>query len=79
MSLVPVVLGLALCSATELSFTTIGFGAAVLTNCMDCVQNVFSKKLLSVKGYNYVNLQFYTSAAALTVQLPVMIFLNWGA
>ena len=35
-------------------------------------QNVFSKKLLSTH-YNYVNLQFYTSAAALAFQLPVRI------
>ena len=50
LALVPVVVGLALTSATELSFTPIGFGAAVLTNCIDCIQNVFSKKLLSTKG-----------------------------
>ena len=38
LSLVPVVSGLALCSATELSFTTVGFLAAVMNNCIDCVQ-----------------------------------------
>lgn len=72
LSLVPVVGGLALCSANELSFTSIGFFAAVFNNCIDCVQNVFSKKLLSTH-YNYINLQFYTSAAALVVQLPVIM------
>mmetsp|Transcript_26813 Transcript_26813/g.60613 ORF Transcript_26813/g.60613 Transcript_26813/m.60613 type:complete len:333 (-) Transcript_26813:323-1321(-) len=72
LALVPVVCGLALCSATELSFTAIGFFAAVFNNCIDCVQNVFSKKLLSTH-YNYVNLQFYTSAAALVVQLPLLL------
>ena len=40
----------------------------MLNNCIDCLQNVFSKKLLSTH-YNYVNLQFYTSAAALVVPL----------
>ena len=40
-------------------------------DCIDCVQNVFSKKLLSTH-YNYINLQFYTSAAALLIQLPLM-------
>lgn len=69
LSLVPVVAGLALCSATELSFNAIGFYAAVFNNCIDCVQNVFSKKLLTTQ-YSYVQLQFYTSAAALLVQLP---------
>ena len=44
LSLVPVVGGLALCSATEVSFTQLGFFAAVFNNCIDCVQNVFSKK-----------------------------------
>ena len=40
-SLVPVVLGLALCSYTEVSFNQIGFIAAMSTNCVDCVQNVY--------------------------------------
>ena len=51
--------------------------AQVLNNCIDCLQNVFSKKLLSTH-YNYVNLQFYTSAAALTVQLPLMLYNHLG-
>jgi|TARA_B110001469_G_C9551557_1_gene273671 solute carrier family 35 protein E2 len=34
----------------------VGFLAAVFNNGIDCVQNVFSKKLLSTH-YNYVNLQ----------------------
>lgn len=72
LSLIPVVAGLALCSATELSFNTIGFYAAVFNNCIDCVQNVFSKKLLTTQ-YSYVQLQFYTSAAALLVQLPFVL------
>jgi solute carrier family 35 protein E2 len=78
LSLVPVVGGLALCSATELSFNFVGFFAAVANNCIDCVQNVFSKKLLSTH-YNYVNLQFYTSAAALVIQLPLMLWSHAGA
>lgn len=73
LTLMPVVGGLMVCSATELSFTTIGFVAAVLNNCIDCVQNVFSKRLLSTH-YNYVNLQFYTSAAALVLQLPLTLY-----
>jgi solute carrier family 35 protein E2 len=72
LSLVPVVGGLAICSATEISFNMIGFYAAVFNNCIDCVQNVFSKKLLTTQ-YTYVQLQFYTSAAALLVQLPFVL------
>eukprot|EP00756_Hemistasia_phaeocysticola_P002405 Hpha_TRINITY_DN11660_c0_g1::TRINITY_DN11660_c0_g1_i1::g.49137::m.49137/K15284/SLC35E2; solute carrier family 35, member E2 len=77
MSLIPIVCGLALCSFNELSFTAIGFTAAVSTNCMDCVQNVFSKKLLSGK-YEAEGLQFYTSAAALSVQLPTYL-VSWAS
>ncbi len=77
LSLVPVVGGLALCSATELSFTYTGFFAAVFNNCIDCMQNVFSKKLLSTH-YNYINLQFYTSAAALAIQLPLVLYSHSG-
>ena len=78
LSLLPVVGGLALCSATEISFNFVGFFAAVCNNGIDCVQNVFSKKLLSTH-YNYVNLQFYTSAAALLIQLPLMLYNHLGA
>ena len=46
-------------SGTELSFNLIGFFAAITTNCIDCVQNVFSKKLLT-GGLSPVELQFYT-------------------
>jgi len=77
LSLVPVVGGLALCSVTELSFNMVGFLAAVVNNCIDCVQNVFSKKLLSTH-YNYINLQFYTSAAALLVQMPYMLYSRYS-
>ena len=78
LSLIPVVGGLALCSATELSFNYIGFFAAVFNNVIDCVQNVFSKKLLN-SHYNYVNLQFYTSVAALIIQLPLMLYNHLGS
>ncbi len=65
-------------SLTEASFNTIGFTAALLNNCVDCIQNVFSKKLLSGR-YNYISLQFYTSAAALVVQVPVWLVWYRGA
>ena len=42
------------------------------------MQNVFSKRLLSTH-YNYINLQFYTSAAALVIQLPVMLYNHLGS
>jgi len=72
-SLLPVMGGLMLASATELSFDTIGFLAAAANNCIDCVQNVFSKKLLHA-SLTPVELQFYTSVAAAILQLPVLVY-----
>eukprot|EP00041_Stephanoeca_diplocostata_P016423 m.323706 g.323706 ORF g.323706 m.323706 type:complete len:323 (-) comp20359_c6_seq4:278-1246(-) len=71
-SLVPVMCGLALSSATEISYDTVGFLAAVGNNIVDCVQNVFSKKLLA--KLSPVELQFYTSLAAATIQLPMILY-----
>ena len=60
-SLLPVVLGLALCSFTEVSFEQIGFLAAMSTNVVDCMQNVYSKKLMNY--YTATQLQFYATAS----------------
>ncbi|XP_072222623.1 solute carrier family 35 member E2A-like [Leuresthes tenuis] len=77
LSLFPVMAGLALCTATEISFNMIGFSAALSTNIMDCLQNVFSKKLLSGDTYRFSppELQFYTSAAAIIMLIPAWVFL----
>ncbi|CAK6440504.1 unnamed protein product [Pipistrellus nathusii] len=76
LSLVPVMGGLALCTATEMSFNILGFSAALSTNIMDCLQNVFSKKLLSGDKYRFsaAELQFYTSAAAVAMLVPAWAF-----
>ncbi|XP_051895512.1 solute carrier family 35 member E2A-like isoform X2 [Pristis pectinata] len=77
LSLMPIMGGLALCTVTEISFNMLGFSAALSTNVMDCLQNVFSKKLLSGDKYKFSppELQFYTSAAAVVMLIPAWIFL----
>ncbi|XP_028849580.1 solute carrier family 35 member E2A [Denticeps clupeoides] len=77
LSLFPVMAGLALCTVTEISFNMLGFSAALSTNIMDCLQNVFSKKLLSGDKYKFSpsELQFYTSAAAVIMLIPAWAFL----
>jgi len=69
-SLVPVMVGLVVCAHTEVSFNAIGFWAAVANNCVDCLQNVLSKKVVSTLGP--VRLQFYTSLLAIAFQLPIL-------
>ena len=63
LSLVPVMGGLALCSANELSFNMVGFLFALTTNISECAQNVYSKMLISGDTFRYSpsQMQFYTS------------------
>ena len=75
LSLIPVMTGLALCSAYELSFTLSGFIASLATNLSECFQNVFSKKLLTQERYSAAELQFYTSVSSFLIQIPSLLFL----
>ncbi|CAK9010631.1 unnamed protein product [Durusdinium trenchii] len=77
-SLVPVAGGLVLVSSTELSFNIVGFAAAVATNIIECVQNVFSKRLLGSE-YTASQLQFYTSLTALVMQAPIFLLTHEAA
>lgn len=45
--------GLALCSANEISFEVHGFIAAMATNLTECLQNVYSKMLISGDKFKY--------------------------
>ncbi|KAK4879767.1 hypothetical protein RN001_007913 [Aquatica leii] len=77
LSLLPVMSGLALCSANEISFELRGFIAAMATNVTECLQNVYSKMLISGDKFKYTpaELQFYTSIASIIVQIPASIML----
>ncbi|TDH66954.1 hypothetical protein CCR75_005950 [Bremia lactucae] len=74
-SLIPIVLGLILCSLSDNSFHTIGFVAALMSNCVDCYQNVLTKRLLN-RSYTTSQLQLYTSIIAVMMQL-MFIFYQW--
>lgn len=76
LSLMPIMFGLAISTSTELSFNMTGFLAAISNNILDCIQNVFSKKLLSgtENKFSPLELQFYTSVAATVIQMPLWFF-----
>ncbi|CAD5112684.1 DgyrCDS1904 [Dimorphilus gyrociliatus] len=81
LSLIPIMGGLALCSAYELSFNIQGFFAALATNLTECLQNVYSKMLISGEKFKYTpaELQFYTSLASIVVQIPTCaLIMDWG-
>ena len=79
LSLFPVMGGLTLCTATELSFHMIGFLAAMSNNFLDCIQNVFSKQMMKLGLVTPVQLQFFTSLVGGFFQLPVMLWQLRGA
>ncbi|UJR37120.1 hypothetical protein I4U23_029824 [Adineta vaga] len=73
-SMIPITVGLCLCSSFELSFEMFGFLCALGTNVFDCLQNVYSKLLISGEKYRYtpIQLQFWTSLLACVFQLPLL-------
>ncbi|CAF3626329.1 unnamed protein product [Rotaria sordida] len=75
-SMVPITLGLCLCSSFELSFNLFGFLCALGTNIFDCLQNVYSKILISGEHYRYsaTELQFWASLLACIFQLPLLVY-----
>ncbi|XP_014256942.1 solute carrier family 35 member E2B-like [Cimex lectularius] len=75
LSLLPVMGGLALCSINEISFDARGFIAAMATNFTECLQNVYSKMLISGDKFKYspAELQFYTSLASMLLQVPTSL------
>lgn len=77
LSLIPIMGGLALCSVYELSFNIQGFAAALATNITECLQNVYSKMLISGEKYRYTpaELQFFTSISSVIVQIPACFFM----
>ncbi|RZC39436.1 TPT and/or UAA domain containing protein [Asbolus verrucosus] len=77
LSLLPVMSGLALCSINEISFEIRGFLAAMATNLTECIQNVYSKMLISGDKFKYTpaELQFYTSIASVVIQIPATLLL----
>ncbi|CCI46217.1 unnamed protein product [Albugo candida] len=72
-SLFPIVLGLVMCSLSDASFHVVGFVAALLANCADCIQNVLSKKLMN-RSYTASQLQLYTSVIAAALQISCVLY-----
>ena len=65
--------GLAICSAYELSFTFVGLFVSLATNLSECLQNVYSKKML--RSYEPAEMQFYSSTSSLLLQIPFTLFM----
>lgn len=73
-SILPVMGGLALCSANEAKFNFDGFIFAIATNLSECIQNVLSKRTLSLGAtkYNPGEMQYHSGLGSLFLQLPTL-------
>ncbi|ESO07911.1 hypothetical protein HELRODRAFT_150388, partial [Helobdella robusta] len=76
LSLIPIMLGLMMCTHYEASYNMMGFMAAMGTNLAECLQFVLSKKALStdITKTTPAEFQFYSCLASTVIQLPICLF-----
>jgi solute carrier family 35, member E1 len=72
LALVPIMGGVALASATEMSFTWLGFSTAMASNAAFAGRAIYSKNLMS--RMSPVNLYNYVSIVALLFCIPPMLY-----
>ena len=60
--------GVAICAATELSFTWLGFSTAMASNGLFAARAIYSKKLMS--NMNAINVYNYVSMVRIPPPLP---------
>jgi solute carrier family 35 protein E1 len=72
LALLPIMAGVALASATELSFTWLGFTTAMASNVAFAGRAIYSKNLMS--RMSAVNLYNYVTIVALAFCLPPMLY-----
>jgi len=76
LSLIPIVCGVILCTATELEFDAIGFFCAFGSTITFVLQNTYSKKLFRDKGVDHINLLFYTSVCSFCLLFPFWLLVD---
>jgi solute carrier family 35 protein E1 len=69
LSLVPIVGGVLLTTATQVDFNMGGLAAAIMATLFSSIQSIFSKKVM--KGIDHLNLLLRTTTMCLAIFLPI--------
>jgi solute carrier family 35 protein E1 len=79
LSLIPIVAGVAVVSATEVNFAWAGFATAMVSNFAFVFRNIKSKEAQSDIGLQGINLYAWMSILGTALLLPVTLALEGGA
>jgi len=73
-SLIPIIGGVSVATATELSFEFVGFVTAFLSTFISVCQTIYSKFLFENFQMDHFNVQFYLSTVSAILLFPLCIF-----